>query len=113
VVRRAPDRGGAGRGRGIVFLTPHLGCFEATAQGYAGRYGRITVLYRPARKAWLRPLVDQARARPTWSRPTTLAGVKQMLKALQAGRPWACCPTRCRRTAWACGRRSSASRRTP
>jgi KDO2-lipid IV(A) lauroyltransferase len=73
-------------GRGIVFLTPHLGCFEATAQGYAGRYGRITVLYRPARKAWLRPLVDQARQRPNLATaPTTLAGVKQMLKALQAG----------------------------
>jgi Kdo2-lipid IVA lauroyltransferase/acyltransferase len=74
------------RGRGIVFLTPHLGCFEATAQGYAGRYGPITVLYRPARKAWLRPLVDQARARRNLvTVPTTLAGVKQMLKALQAG----------------------------
>ncbi|MBA2962596.1 MULTISPECIES: lysophospholipid acyltransferase family protein [Ramlibacter] len=74
------------RGRGIVFLTPHLGCFEATAQGYAARYGRITVLYRPARKAWLRPLVDQARRRPNLeTAPTTLAGVKQMLKALQAG----------------------------
>ena len=74
------------RGRGIVFLTPHLGCFEATAQGYAGRYGPITVLYRPARKAWLRPLVDQARARRNLvTAPTTLAGVKQMLKALQAG----------------------------
>ena len=73
-------------GRGIVFLTPHLGCFEATAQGYAGRYGPITVLYRPARKAWLRPLVDQSRARPNlFTAPTTLAGVKQMLKALQAG----------------------------
>lgn len=74
------------RGRGVVFLTPHLGCFEATAQGYAGRFGPITVLYRPARKAWLRPLVDGARARHNLSTaPTTLAGVKQMLKALQAG----------------------------
>lgn len=74
------------RGRGIVFLTPHLGCFEATAQGYAGRFGPITVLYRPARKAWLRPLVDGARARHNLATaPTTLAGVKQMLKALQAG----------------------------
>jgi KDO2-lipid IV(A) lauroyltransferase len=74
------------RGRGIVFLTPHLGCFEATAQGYAARYGPITVLYRPARKAWLRPLVDQARARRNLvTAPTTLGGVKQMLKALQAG----------------------------
>ena len=73
-------------GRGIVFLTPHLGCFEATAQGYASRYGRITVLYRPARKAWLRELVDTARARPNLATaPTTLAGVKQMLKALKGG----------------------------
>ncbi|MEP6790197.1 MAG: lysophospholipid acyltransferase family protein [Ramlibacter sp.] len=73
-------------GRGIVFLTPHLGCFEATAQGYAARYGRITVLYRPARKAWLRELVDTSRERPNLATaPTTLAGVKQMLKALRAG----------------------------
>ncbi len=74
------------RGRGIVFLTPHLGCFEATAQGYAARYGPITVLYRPARKAWLRDLVDTSRARPNLAAvPTTLAGVKHMLKALRAG----------------------------
>jgi len=74
------------KGRGIVFLTPHLGCFEATAQGYAARYGRITVLYRPARKPWLRELVDTARGRPNLdTAPTTLAGVKQMLKALKAG----------------------------
>ena len=74
------------QGRGIVFLTPHLGCFEATAQAYATRYGRITVLYRPARKAWLRDLVDTSRARPNLATaPTTIAGVKQMLKALKAG----------------------------
>ena len=73
-------------GNGIVFLTPHLGCFEATAQAYARRYGRITVLYRPARKPWLRDLVDQSRARVNLATaPTTLAGVKQMLVALKAG----------------------------
>lgn len=73
-------------GRGIVFLTPHLGCFEVTAQGYAARFGRITVLYRPARKAWLREVVATARTRDNLAAaPTTLAGVKQMLKALQAG----------------------------
>lgn len=76
--------------RGIVFLTPHLGCFEITAQGYAQRFGAargpITVLYRPARKAWLRALVDGARARPGLATaPTTLSGVKQMLKALKKG----------------------------
>lgn len=74
------------RGRGIVFLTPHLGCFEATAQAYAARFGRITVLYRPARKPWLRELVDSARKRPNLATaPTTLAGVRQMLRALRAG----------------------------
>ena len=74
------------QGRGIVFLTPHLGCFEVTAQGYAERYGRITVLYRPARKPWLRDLVDRSRGRANLATaPTTLAGVKQMLKALKAG----------------------------
>jgi KDO2-lipid IV(A) lauroyltransferase len=73
-------------GRGVVFLTPHLGCFEATAQAYAARHGQITVLYRPARKAWLRSLIETARGRPGLATaPTTLAGVKQMLKALKAG----------------------------
>lgn len=73
-------------GRGIVFLTPHLGCFEIAARGYAARFGPITVLYRPARKAWLRELVATARVRENLAAaPTTLAGVKQMLKALQAG----------------------------
>jgi KDO2-lipid IV(A) lauroyltransferase len=74
------------RGRGIVFLSPHLGCFEVTAQGYAARFGTITVLYRPARKAWLRDLVDTSRMRSNLvTAPTTLAGVKQMLKALKSG----------------------------
>jgi Kdo2-lipid IVA lauroyltransferase/acyltransferase len=74
------------QGRGIVFLTPHLGCFEITAQAYAARYGRITVLYRPARKPWLRELVDTVRSRANLaSVPTTLSGVRQMLKALRAG----------------------------
>lgn len=74
------------RGRGIVFLTPHLGCFEATAQGYAARFGRITVLYRPARKAWLRELVDSARERTNLATaPTTLGGVRQLLRALRSG----------------------------
>ena len=78
------------QGRGIVFLTPHLGCFEVTAQGYAQRFGAargpITVLYRPARKPWLRELVDGARSRPGLATaPTTLSGVKQMLKALKKG----------------------------
>ena len=73
-------------GRGIVFLTPHLGCFEVTAQAYAQRFGAITVLYRPPRKEWLRDLVGSARERANLhAAPTTLSGVRQMLRALKAG----------------------------
>ena len=77
-------------GRGVVFLTPHMGCFEITAQAYAQRYGQgkhpITVLFRPPRQAWLRALVTTARDRPgLHTAPTTLAGVKQMIKALKNG----------------------------
>jgi KDO2-lipid IV(A) lauroyltransferase len=78
------------RGHGIVFLTPHLGSFEVTAQAYAERYaaaqGPITVLYRPARKRWLREIVDTARARKGLAAaPATLAGVRQMIRALRRG----------------------------
>jgi KDO2-lipid IV(A) lauroyltransferase len=77
-------------GRGIVFLTPHLGCFEVTAQAYAQRYGLhgkpMTVLFRPPRKYWLGRLVGAARQRPgLYTAPASLAGVKQMLKALKNG----------------------------
>jgi Kdo2-lipid IVA lauroyltransferase/acyltransferase len=74
------------QGRGIIFLTPHLGCFEVTARAYATLFGPITVLYRPARKPWLRELVATSRTRPNMTAaPTTLAGVRQMLRALKAG----------------------------
>ena len=78
-------------GRGVVFLTPHLGCFEITAQGlaerYHARYGPIPVLDRPARQAALAQVVETARRREGLdTAPTTLAGVRQMIKALRAGR---------------------------
>jgi Kdo2-lipid IVA lauroyltransferase/acyltransferase len=73
-------------GRGIVFLTPHLGCFEVTARSYAAQFGPVTVLYRPARKPWLRELVATSRSRENMTAvPTTLAGVRQMLRALKSG----------------------------
>jgi KDO2-lipid IV(A) lauroyltransferase len=78
------------QGRGVVFLTPHLGCFEVAAQAYGERfgveYGSLTVLYRPSRKTWLRPLIETSRDRPGLATaPATLAGVRQMIKALRRG----------------------------
>lgn len=76
-------------GRGLLILTPHLGCFEICAQAYAQRFGAhqpITVLFRPARQPWMRDLVAGSRQRPGLrTAPTTLAGVKQLIKALKAG----------------------------
>ena len=78
------------RGKGVLFLTPHLGCFEVTAQAlaarYGSRYGALTVLYRPARQAWLAGFMEATRNRPGLrTAPTNLAGVRQMLRALRAG----------------------------
>ena len=77
------------RGKGLVLLTPHMGSFEVSAQAYAERFGAqqpITVLYRPARQAWLRELEETARARPALATaPATLAGVRLMLRALKRG----------------------------
>jgi KDO2-lipid IV(A) lauroyltransferase len=75
-------------GRGIVFLTPHLGCFEITAQAYAQKFGQhahpMTVLFRPPSKKWLRTLVSGARTRPgLHTASTSLMGVKQLIKALK------------------------------
>ena len=71
-------------GRGILYLTPHLGCFEVSAQ-VASTWGPITVLYRPPRKAWLDALV-QARPRGLLRvAPATVAGMRPLLRALRSG----------------------------
>jgi len=77
-------------GRGLVLLTPHMGSFEvaaqAIAQRFAAEFGPITVLYRPARKAALRAVMDESRARPgVATAPATLAGVRLMIRALRRG----------------------------
>lgn len=79
-------------GQGILFLTPHLGSFEITAQAYAHDFGSgpqakpITVLYRPPRQAWLRQVVERSRDRPgLGAAPANLAGVRQLISALKKG----------------------------
>jgi len=79
------------RGHGVLLLTPHLGCFEVTAQAisdnFSKAHGPLTVLYRPSRKASLAEVMERSRVRPGLDPvPTTMAGVRQMIKALRAGR---------------------------
>lgn len=73
-------------GRGVLFLTPHMGCFEITAV-YAGHMLMpITVLYRRPRRAWLETLLYAGRARGRVSLAATdLGGVRRLLRALRAG----------------------------
>jgi len=76
-------------GRPIVFLTPHLGCFEITAQTYAARTAAdkpITVLYRPPRQAVLAPLIQAGRGRPNMRLAAAdLGGVRALMRALKNG----------------------------
>jgi Kdo2-lipid IVA lauroyltransferase/acyltransferase len=76
--------------RGLVMLTPHMGCFEICAQAIAERFttpeAPITVLYRPARQASLRDVMAGSRERPGLATaPASLAGVRQMIRALRKG----------------------------
>ncbi len=75
--------------RGLLLLTPHLGCFEVTAQAVAERFAArsaLTVMYRPARQDWLREVQAVSRDRPGLAAvPASLAGIRQMIRALRRG----------------------------
>jgi KDO2-lipid IV(A) lauroyltransferase len=71
-------------GRGILFLTPHLGCFEITAQYYAS-FRPMTVLYRRPKQDWLVPIIEQGRGANLELAPADMSGVKKLLKALKHG----------------------------
>ena len=69
--------------RGIIFMTPHLGCFEISAQVVASKLP-LTVLYRPPRQEALKPLIEGARARHNLSlAPANLSGVRSLFKVLK------------------------------
>jgi len=74
-------------GRGILFLTPHLGCFEITARYIAMvRQTPITVMFRPPRIAALAPLLDAARnLSDVKAVPATMQGVREFVRALRRG----------------------------
>lgn len=77
-------------GKGVIFLTPHVGCFEIVGQAWAARFGPrfgpFTCLFRPARKPWMAEMVATSRNRPGLQTvPTNASGVRQMMKALRQG----------------------------
>jgi KDO2-lipid IV(A) lauroyltransferase len=70
-------------GRGVVFLTPHLGCFEISAQ-YGSLLFPMTIMYRPPKLAWLAPFMRAGRERPGVNLATAdYNGVRELLLALR------------------------------
>jgi KDO2-lipid IV(A) lauroyltransferase len=70
------------RERGIIYLTPHLGCFDVAALWLAQRRP-ITVLYRQPRMKSLQPLIEAGRGRDgVRLAPANLGGVRLLLKAV-------------------------------
>jgi KDO2-lipid IV(A) lauroyltransferase len=77
-------------GRPVIYLTPHLGCFEITAQYCVLNHWQpprsLTALYRVPKKEILRPLVEVGRRRNGVElAPASLGGVRQLLRALKRG----------------------------
>ncbi|HEU4709069.1 MAG TPA: lysophospholipid acyltransferase family protein [Methylophilaceae bacterium] len=73
------------RQKGIIFLTPHLGCYEITSIYYAAHHP-ISILYRPSRQRWLAPYMEEGRSRGKASlAPTSLGGIRDLLKTLRRG----------------------------
>ena len=69
-------------GKGIVFLTPHLGCFEITAKIAADEFP-ITVLYRAPKLAWLQPMIEKGRGQDNVRLARAdMSGVRELLAAL-------------------------------
>lgn len=73
------------RGKGIIYLTPHLGAFEVAAQ-FAASVAPITAMYRPPRQGGLEPFIRAGRARGNVRLATAdMKGVFALLRSLRNG----------------------------
>lgn len=78
-------------GRPVLFMTPHIGCYEITpvwlAQRHLASTGRyIAILYRVPKKAILRSIVSTGRETPgVKPAPADLKGVRMLLRAMKTG----------------------------
>lgn len=71
------------RGKGIIFLTPHLGCFEITSIYYGSKHP-ITVLYRAPKLQLLKQFILQGRTRTGVTlAEANASGVRKLMQALK------------------------------
>lgn len=84
--------------RPIVFMTPHIGCFEVLPVWLAFNYfektqRKIAVLYRPPRNPILLKIVGKARQAPGIDAcPTTISGIKRVIRGLRNGHTFGSLP---------------------
>lgn len=73
------------QGKGVIVLTPHIGCFEIIGLYIAEKYP-MTCMYRPPRYPALDRMMHHGRERGMMKlAPTDLGGVRLLLKALKRG----------------------------
>lgn len=73
------------RGKGIIFLTPHWGCFEVVGL-YIGQKLPLTCLYRSPKQRWLEKIMRGGRERGLAKLATAdISGVRMLFKALKRG----------------------------
>lgn len=72
-------------GRGVLYLTPHLGCFEIAGR-HLTRHGPLTAMFRPSRSPVLDAVIATARGMPNLHTvPTNRHGVREFVRALKRG----------------------------
>lgn len=72
-------------GKGIVWVTPHLGCSDIAGR-YISMKTPVLAMYRPPKLAWLEPLMIAGRERDSGAvARADVSGVRLMLKTLKTG----------------------------
>ncbi|TAJ79997.1 MAG: lysophospholipid acyltransferase family protein [Gallionellaceae bacterium] len=73
------------QGKGLIILTPHIGCFEVIGQ-YVGDKLPMTCMYRVPKLAWLDKVMRAGRERGQMKLARAdIGGVRTLLKALKRG----------------------------
>ncbi len=74
------------QGKGIILVTPHLGCFEVTAQWYTHDYGPMTALFSPPKKSLVNMLMSAGRGKPRLKLAAPdMRGIRALYRALKRG----------------------------
>lgn len=90
LIREAPADGvieqALAVGKGVIFVTPHLGCFEVAAQYYTHRYGPMTALFSPPKKNLMSLLISAGRGKPRLKlAEPNMRGIRSLYRALKNG----------------------------